>query len=101
LDGQLALQWRGHALAVALHDVIDIDVPPAAGVVINNLDDRVLADEVGDVPRMPVEPFAAAGPIVGPGGRAHALAGDEQVDARLVRVHAAADKEINVFALDL
>src|SRR5207253_8943563 len=85
----------------ALHDVIDIDVSPAAGRAIDDLDGGFLADKFLNVPRMPIEVLAAARLIVGAGSRADDFAADEQVEAGFAGEFAAADEEIDEIAFDV
>jgi hypothetical protein len=65
---------------VGEREVVRQDVAEPAGVLVDQLDLRALADEVGEVPGRPVEPFA-----VGARRAAHDLAADEQVDRGLGR----------------
>src|SRR5205085_208183 len=91
----------GLELPVALDDVIDVHVAPAAGVHIDDLDDDAPAGEFVHVPGVPVELFGAAGAVVRAGGGADHLAIHQQVDAGLAGVHAAAEEEVEVLPLDL
>jgi hypothetical protein len=75
--------------------VVDVDVAPAAGVRVNDLDAGRLAFELADIPGGPVELLA-----VGAGGGARDAGADEEVDAGLIGMVAAADEEVDVRALD-
>ena len=99
-DGELRREGLGLLLLVALHDVVDVDVPPAALLLVHDLDGREFAGEIGHVPGVPVEVFGAAGLVVGAGRGADHFAGDEQVDARLAFVLAAADQKVEVVAFE-
>jgi hypothetical protein len=91
---------RHHHAAVALHDVVDVDMPPSAGSPVDDSNDDFLACQVADVPRIPFELFAAAGLDVGTGRGAHHPAVQQQVDARLARVTASANQEVQKTPLD-
>lgn len=86
---------RAGANPVGLLDLVDVDVAPGARLVVDDLDPRLLALQFANRPMLPGELL-----VVGPGGRADDLAIDEQVDARLAFVVAAADEEIQEPALD-
>ena len=87
-------------MRVALRDLIDVDVAPAAGRVVDDLEDGLLALVLLDVPVLPVEELAAAGLSVGARGGEDDFAVDEQVHAGLALVSAAADEELDVVPLD-
>ena len=74
--------------------------PPAAFVLVDDFNHRRLAFQIGDIPRVPIEAFGAAGAIVRTGGCANDLAVDKQIDTGLARMGATADEEIDVFARD-
>ena len=78
-------------MVVALDDVIDIDMAPTAGVEVDDLDASEVADELGHIPRVPVEPFGAAWTVVGAGGGADDFAVDEKIDTGLSRIFPAAE----------
>ena len=103
LNLELALRVgeRLGRLAVGLDDLVHVDVAPAAGGIVHDLDDGRLAGELAHVPKLRHEGFAAAGFVVRAGGIADGLAVNQQVHAGLLRVLAAADEEGDVFALDL
>src|SRR5262245_57319152 len=67
---QFALLVREAARPVALHDVIDVDMSPAAGAAIDDVNSRLLAQEIADVPGRPIQRLTAAGLRVRSGGGA-------------------------------
>ena len=69
----------GGCFGVALVDVVDVDVAPAAFLLVEDFDSGGLAVQVGNVPRVPVEGFGAAGAIIGAGGGVDDLAVDERL----------------------
>ena len=81
-------------LAVALDDVVDGDVAPAALLAVHDLDADLLALQVAHVPGVPAQVLGVARRARAARGGADDLAADEQVDARLARVVSAADQEI-------
>ena len=99
----LALRIREHPRRAALaeHDLIDIDVPPAALALVHDFDARRLATQLAHIPRRRLQILVAARLRVRPRGRAHRRAVHEQVHARLARVAAAADEEVDKRPLDL
>ena len=91
-----------HAAApIRLHDVVDVDVAPAAGLLVHDLDHGLLAGPGRDVPRVPFQSLGAARLVVGAGGGVDHLAIHQQVDAGAAGMHAAADQEVEVLAFDL
>jgi hypothetical protein len=68
VDGQFAANRHQLDLAVALDDVVDVDVSPAAAAVVDDLQHRLLAHQLGDIPAVPIERLAAAGFGVRAGG---------------------------------
>ena len=102
-DGDLALRIGEHArrAAVALHDVVGVDVPPAAFALIHDFDARRFSAQIADIPRRRLQILAAAGLRVRARDRAHSHAVHEQVHAGLARVAAAADEKIDERPLDL
>ena len=87
-------RWIGPPL-IALHDLIDEDVPPASFVLIDDFDPGRFSGQIAHVPGLPIEMLA-----IGAGGRANRLAVDEQVNAGLARMIAAAEQEIDIAAFD-
>src|SRR5205814_4316765 len=77
--GELARHRLRLFLLVALYDVIDVDVPPPALLLVDDLNCRGLALEFGHVPRAPDEVLAAAGFVVRAGRGAHDLPADDEV----------------------
>ena len=67
VDLDIARNRLHSAFCIALDDLIDIDMSPAARVRVCDPQDGGLAQEFDDIPRRPVETFATAGPIVGTG----------------------------------
>lgn len=80
---------------VALLDLIDVDVTPWAGLGVDDLDADLFARKITDVPGLPVELF-----LVLSGGSSDDFAVQQQVDAGLARMVAAADQEADVFPLN-
>src|SRR5262249_28299500 len=101
VNGQFASGRSGLFLLVALHDMIDADMAPAAFAIIDNLDDDDLADQIANIPGMPIKLLTAAGLIIWPGGGARDFAGEQQVDAGFSRILAAADEEVDECSLNL
>ena len=92
VGGMLARQPRVPAgRDVREADVVDVDVPPRAGVLVHDDEARRLADEFADVPGAGFEPLVAA-----PRDGADHLAAHLQVHARGALVVAAADQEGDV-----
>ncbi len=90
----------GREASITFDDLINIDVPPASFVAVDDFDDGLLVGQVAHVPRLPVEMFVtAAGRATR--GRAHDFAADEQVDAGLGGMMSAADEKVQVSAFDL
>ncbi len=87
--------WR----AIALHDLIGQHVPPSAGMPIDNLDHRLASGQILDIPSLPIEMLASAA-----GSRSGRTLDDatidQQLDARLGRMMAAADQKIDEGPLD-
>ena len=82
-------------LLIGLDDVIDVDMPPVAAVVVDDFDAGGAAAQIAHVPQATPHPL-----VVGAGGRVHDLSVDEEVDAGLVGMIPAADQEGDVAALD-
>ena len=80
---------------VGKQDVVDVDVAPATLGPVDDLDFRLMSQQVADVPKIPFELF-----VVLAGRRADDLAAREQIDARLVGPISAADAELNVRTSD-
>ncbi len=101
VDEQVDGRLRGDApgLGVGHDDVVDVEVAPAAGVVVGDPDPGLLAGEVADVPGGPVERFGVLS-----GGAADDLAVHQELDGGGVvgagRVVAAADEEVDVLLVD-
>ena len=100
VDDHLADGRHDPSARVALDDLIHVDVPPTALARVDDPEDGLLPLELGDVPRGPFEPFRAARFVVRPGGRADDRAADEEVEARLAGILAAADEDVQVPPLD-
>ncbi len=87
-------------LLVALDDLVDVDVSPAAGLAVDDAEDHGLTHELADIPRRPVELLGAAGPVVRSGGGPHDLAVEQQVETRRARIPPTADQEVEIGSLD-
>ncbi len=87
-------------LRVALRDLIDVDVAPAAGRGVDDLEDGFPALVLSDVPVFPVEELAAACLGVDARGGEDDFAANEKVHAGLALMSAAADEELDVVPLD-
>src|SRR5262249_46342853 len=101
VNGQFASGRSGLFLLVDLHDMIDADMAPAAFAIIDNLDDDDLADQIANIPGVPIKLLTAAGLIIRPGGGARDFAVEQQVDAGFSRILAAADEEVDECSLNL
>ena len=100
LDADI-LEGRNHPFtAVALDDVVDVDVPPSAGGPVDDFDPGGFIQQIADVPGVGVKAFGASRFAVRTGCRAGDVSVDEQVDARLLGMPSAADEEIDVLPLD-
>ncbi len=84
-----------HGRAIAERDSPDSDVSPSAGVRVDDLEHAL-----APAPRPNVEVAKRHPVAVASSGRANDLAVHEQVEARLPRVIAAADPELNEVAVD-
>ena len=80
-DLDLASRRFGLAFLVTESDPVDRDVPPLSRTPVDDLEYRALSKKRADIPGVPVEPFAAAGPAVETGRRANRLSVDDQIDA--------------------
>ena len=83
-----------------MRDLIDVDVSPATGGQIDDLQHGRLALVLLDVPVLPVEEFTAARLEIGAGGGQDDLAIDEQIHAGLALVTASTDQEFDVVPLN-
>ena len=101
IEHDLALDRLEPAIGVALDDLIDVHVAPAAGCQVGDSQGHSLSDQMAYIPRLPVEPLAAAGLIVRPGRRADGLFIDQELHTRSAREFASADQEIEKGPLDL
>ena len=99
-DGELAVGGAGLTGLVTLDDLVNVDVAPAAGAPIDDLENRLLAKKLADVPGVPAEPLRASWFAVRTGCRANGLAVDHQVDARLAGIASAPDQEIQIRPFD-
>jgi len=100
LDDHLSGDERHPFLPIRLDDLIDVDMTPTALPTVDDPEDGLLTDQIGDVPVLPVEPLGAAGPIVGSGrGPGHGPV-DEQVQTGLAGVLATTDQEVQVRPID-
>ena len=93
--GRRALLQQRFRRHVGKQDLIEIDMPPAAGMLVDDFDDGILAFQVGDIPTGRFERLD----VLAHGG-ANDLAVDLQVDARLAGMVAAADQETDVTPFD-
>ena len=67
----------------------------------HDLENGLLAIELGQIPLLPIEPLTAARTGIRPGRSAHDLVVHQEIHARFIRVTAAADEESEVTPLDL
>ena len=98
--------WARLADRVTLVDMVHEDVAHAAGVMVEDLDDRLFANQVADVPVLPEEDlvvlFVSKTILQMPGrSRSHLLAVDQQAHTGLAGESPAADHEIDILALDV
>src|SRR5271166_5251656 len=77
-DGQIALGGARLPGLVTLDDLVNIDVAPTPGAPIDDLENRLLAQKLADVPGVPAEPLRASWFAVRTGCRANGLAVDHQ-----------------------
>src|SRR6516165_10103748 len=80
---------------IAEDDIVDANVAPGPGFVVDNLDYRTLAEPRPDIPARwshPIVIFACRS--------CHNMALDQQVQARLLFVRAASNQKIDVLPLD-
>ena len=91
----------GGAWLIALDQVIDVNVSPAASTLVDDLDNRFLAKELGNVPGGLGKFLAAATTVIGTSRCPHYLAVDKQVHAGAAWVLASADQEVDMLALDI
>ena len=82
-------------------DLVEIDVPPTAGRVVDDLDACGAPGQVAHVPAGFFQCLAAPWLRVGARGRAHDASLDEQVHAGLAGITAAADQECDVIVIEL
>ncbi len=80
---------------VGKHDVVDADIAPASGDLIDDLQPSLLAFQLADV-----EGGAEHAVVVAAGDRCDDLVVDQQIDARPIRMGSAADEELDEMSLD-
>ena len=108
LDQHGSLQqcrWARFSDRVALVDVIDQDMPHAAGVLVEDFDHRLFAHRVADVPVAPEQDFVVTfvtQPVFAMWGRrrSHRFSVQQKIHARLPRESTSADQKVDVLALD-
>ena len=87
-------------LRVGLHDLIDIDVPPAPRRGIDHPQRGGSSDELRHIPRLAKERLAPPRPVVPAGGAAHRLSVNEKLESELVGIVATADQKGDERPLD-
>ena len=83
------------AFLIAEHNLVDVNVAPTVRFRIDDLESRFFSNEVGYVPRVPVERFASARRRIGTARVTNNLSVYDELKSR-AGVSAAANKEIHV-----
>src|SRR5687767_1031823 len=90
IAGRQLFGRHAHGL-VASDDVVEVDMPPAAGAAIDDPDRRLATLPICNVPVHWGEAFATAWRRIGSRRRSDYLVVDDQIDSRLFGVPSAAD----------
>ena len=86
---------------IALDDLVDVDMPPAARLLVDDPHHGGLALQFLNVPRGPVELFGTAGLVVRAGRGSYDLVINHQVDTCFAGEPSPSDQEVEIRTLDL